>query len=181
MSTTSASAAATTAAPPSGTCGATLYDTPVDDVACAIPYSEDGIDWMSKCCKDADVISYYDNCGLYCLALGQSAADLTSCLLEEGAKDGQVFCRNGVDASSSDAGATATGAEPRESADTTVVQSGEDNESSDGEGGSDGGDDDSEGDDEDAAAFTRPSQTTLAGVVIGTLLFTATAFGGIMV
>ncbi|KAL2108534.1 hypothetical protein VUR80DRAFT_3697 [Thermomyces stellatus] len=165
MSTTSVSA------PASGTCGAVLYDTPVHDVACAMPYSEDNIDLMSKCCKEADVISYYDNCGLYCLALGQSAEELTDCLYDGGARYEHVFCRDGNDAS-----ATATGAEPRESADTEVVKSGDDNDD-DGDDGDGDGDDDDEG----AAAFTRPSHTTVAGVVIGTLLFTATAFGGIMI
>lgn len=166
----------TAAAPSAGTCGATLYDIPVDDVACAMPHSDSNVELFSKCCKDADVISYSDDCGVYCLALGQSEGDLRTCLFDEGATHGEVFCRSGQDPASSDTEATATGAEPRESADTTVVQEGEDNESSDDED-----DEDGEGDDESAAALARPAHTTVGGVVIGALLFTATAFGGIMI
>ena len=164
----------TDAAASSGTCGAMLYDTPVRDIACAMPYSDTATKAMKKCCKDADVVGYYDNCGVYCLALGQSAEELTDCLLDNGAKDGEVFCRDGNHAS-----ATATGADPDPSADTTVIQEGKG-----GKGGKDGDDGDSDSDsddDEDAAALTRPSHTTVAGVVIGTLLFTATAFGGIII
>lgn len=35
---------------------------------------------MSSCCKSADVISYADGCGLYCLAEGQSLDELQDCL-----------------------------------------------------------------------------------------------------
>lgn len=75
MSTTSAAAVPTTTS--STTCAANLYDTPVRDIACAMPYSDDNIDRLKKCCKGADIISYYDDCGLYCLALEQSAEELT--------------------------------------------------------------------------------------------------------
>lgn len=163
--------ATTTAAAPAGTCGSTLYDTPVDDIACAMAHSDKNVDLMSKCCKDADVISYYDKCGVYCLALGQSAKDLTDCLHEAGAEYGQVFCRDDDGKKES---STATGAKPKETADTSVEKEGKD-------GGGEDGDKDGDDDEEGAAAIARPQHTTLAGVVVGTLLFTATAFGGMLI
>lgn len=183
MSTTSAAAVPTTTS--STTCAANLYDTPVRDIACAMPYSDDNIDRLKKCCKGADIISYYDDCGLYCLALEQSAEELTDCLYDEGAKYQDVFCRDGGDAS-----ATATGdTKPLESADTTVVSGSgkkggddddDDDEDSDSSSGSSNDDDDE--DDDSPAAMIRPQgHTTVAGVVVGTLLFLAPAFGAILI
>lgn len=83
MSTTVSSAAA------SATCGSTLYNIPVDDAACAMPYSGNYTDIMEACCKSAAVISYYDNCGIYCLAIDQSISDLTDCMYKNGAPFGK--------------------------------------------------------------------------------------------
>lgn len=186
MSTTSAAVPTTSSGT---TCAANLYDTPVRDIACAMPYSDDNIDRLKKCCKGADVVSYYDDCGLYCLALEQSAEDLTDCLYDEGAKYQDVFCRDGGDAS-----ATATGdTKPLESADTTVVsgsgKKGDDDDDDDDDSDSDSdssgskkGSSDDDEDDDSPAAITRPQgHTTLAGVVVGTLLFLAPAFGAVLI
>lgn len=184
MSTTSAAMPTTSSGT---TCAANLYDTPVRDIACAMPYSDDNIDRMKKCCKGADVVSYYDDCGLYCLALEQSAEDLTDCLFDEGAQYQDVFCRDGGDAS-----ATATGdTKPLESADTTVVsgsgKKGDDDDEDDGDSDSDsdnssGSSSDDDEDDDSPAAIIRPQgHTTLAGVVVGTLLFLAPAFGAVLI
>lgn len=168
--------ATTTAAPASGTCAANLYDTPVRDIACAMPHSDKNIDMMTKCCKDADIVSYYDDCGIYCLALGQSSEDLSKCLYDAGAKYENVFCRDGGDAS-----ATATGnTKPLPSADTEVVKGGKGGDDKDDDGDDKDGDDEDGDDDDSAAGVARPQHTTLAGVVVGTLLFTATAFGGML-
>lgn len=99
----------------SSACGTTLYDIPVQDAACAMPYGGNHTTLMLGCCKgDADVVSYADDCGLYCRASGQSVDDLTACLYGAGAAWEDVFCRgNGT--------ATATGAS---GADATALPSG---------------------------------------------------------
>lgn len=170
MSTTTAtSSAAASATPP--TC-INVYDTPVRDIACAVAYSEDNLDHMSKCCKEADVVSYYDDCGLYCLALGQSADDLTQCLYDEGLKYPEVFCRDNGTAS-----ATATGGGDLMPSSSVIATSGSKKETDDD---TDEAEDD--GDEDSAGALARPQEhTTVVGVVIGTLLFSATAFGAALI
>lgn len=71
---------------------------------------------MSKCCQSASIISYYSNCGLYCLAQGQDVGDLTDCLFKNGAGWNDVFC-------SGTPNATATGSDstPPPSAQASVV------------------------------------------------------------
>ncbi|CAN8103668.1 unnamed protein product [Discula destructiva] len=92
------------ASPSSTSCGATLYNIPVNNVACALPYGGNHTDILSKCCKSADVVSYADNCGIYCLAQDQTVDDLTTCLFQNGAGWADVFCRG-----TGNATATATG------------------------------------------------------------------------
>ena len=169
MSTTTTTTSAATAAP--STC-INLYDTPVRDIACAVPYSKDNLNHMSKCCKKADVVSYYDDCGLYCLALGQSADDLTQCLYDEGLKYPEVFCRDNGTAS-----ATATGGGELMASASVVATSGAKKENDDEEE-----EEDNDGDEDSAGALARPQgHTTVVGVVIGTLLFSATAFGAALI
>lgn len=57
---------------------------------------------MSDCCKSADVVSYADDCGLYCLAQDQTVGDLLQCMYAQGIGYSEAFC-NGT------ANATATG------------------------------------------------------------------------
>lgn len=49
---------------------------------------------MDSCCGDAQIISYDDDCGIYCVVLNQTIDDLTICLMDEGAQDApeDVFC-----------------------------------------------------------------------------------------
>ena len=163
MATTTTTSAATA----TSTHCSNLYDTPVRDIACAVPYSKDNLDYMSKCCNNADVVSYYDDCGLYCLALGQSAEDLTKCLYGKGVKYEDVFCRNNGTAS-----ATATGGGDLMSSASVVATSGAKKDK----------DDDDDDDDDSAGALAQPhGRTTVVGVVLGTLLFSATVFGAALV
>lgn len=172
MATTTTTSAAT-ASPPTSNC-INVYDTPVQDIACAVPFSKDNVDHMSKCCKKADVVSYYDDCGLYCLALDQSADDLTQCLYDEGLKYPEVFCRDNGTAS-----ATATGG-GKLMASASVIASSSDKDDEDDE--ADNEEDDEDGDEDSAGALARPQgHTTVVGVVIGTLLFSATALGAALV
>ncbi|KYK56240.1 hypothetical protein DCS_08210 [Drechmeria coniospora] len=76
-------------------CSNKLFQMPIRDSACAMPYSDRGVNIMSNCCKDASVVSYYDKCGLYCLAQGQNVGSLTDCFYREGASYQDVFCSGG--------------------------------------------------------------------------------------
>ncbi|EKJ69724.1 hypothetical protein NXS19_011373 [Fusarium pseudograminearum] len=90
MSTTVTSSAA--AASASTACAAQLYNQPNQDNTCALRYTDRYLPMMEKCCGDAKIVSYYDDCGIYCVALDQTIDDLSSCLFKAGAADADVFC-----------------------------------------------------------------------------------------
>ncbi|WEW56308.1 hypothetical protein PRK78_001751 [Emydomyces testavorans] len=90
VSTTSAPSAVPTP------CGASTYDIPTKDAACAIPGTNHK-DSMDKCCK-SPVVTYDNGCGMYCLASGQAVGELVKCLTGNGVKDGQVFCNKELNA-----------------------------------------------------------------------------------
>lgn len=116
MSSTAVSTATGTSAASSATstCGSpSLYDIPVNDTACAIPFGGNHTDVMSQCCKSADVVSYSGDCGLYCLAIDQSAEDLTSCFYDNGVAWQDAFCNgegNDTATATGNSAPTATGA-----------------------------------------------------------------------
>ncbi|KAI1375818.1 hypothetical protein F4677DRAFT_101614 [Hypoxylon crocopeplum] len=172
MSSTIVSAPSAT---PSSGCGAQLYDTPVQDAVCAMPAGGNHTDIMAACCGAADVVSYYDGCGLYCLAAGQSVADLTSCLFDHGAAYTDVFCRGNTTAT-----ATGTGTALPTSAGASIVVTHSDGASHTQSGDSSSSDSSSNpSDSPGAAASVRPEFGSLStlGLTIGALLFSATAFG----
>ncbi|KAI2606799.1 uncharacterized protein GGS25DRAFT_306465 [Hypoxylon fragiforme] len=164
-----------TAVPTTSAVCTNLYDIPSRDAVCAMPYADNYINMMSECCEDADVVSYYNNCGLYCLAVDQTVADLTDCLYDKGAKWQDVFCRGNTTAT-----ATATGAgEIDASASASVISS--DSATKTGDSNSDD-DDSSSTATPGAAPLTKPqTTTTVLGFAIGALLFSATAFGAIQI
>lgn len=116
MSSTAASTATGTSGAPSatGTCGSpSLYDIPVGDIACAVPYGGNHTDVMSKCCKTADVVSYAGDCGLYCLAIDQDTDELTRCFYDNGIAWQDAFCNgegNDTATATGNSAPTATGA-----------------------------------------------------------------------
>lgn len=147
-----------------------------------MPYSKSSIGYMSSCCKDADIVSYYDDCGLYCLASDQTAKELTRCLYDEGAKWEDVFCRGEDEA-------TATGeGKPLASSDARVV---DESEQKDAESDKDDNDNDNDDDDDDnkkdsdsaapGAAANMKGGVSVAGVVIGAMLLSATAFNDMQI
>lgn len=199
MSTTTADVASTSSAPPT-VCGAVRYDIPVkpEDLACAMPYGKENADIMAKCCGDSNIVSYFNDCGIYCLVPnGQTNDDLTSCLYKNGAKEGlDVFCNaNGT------VTATATGQAdiPATASASVLVTNEASNDDDDDDDDSDDKDDASKtGSDEKSTGKTsagssatssspaapglRPqSGVSLSGVVIGALLFSATAFGAFQI
>ncbi|KAL3462689.1 hypothetical protein BJX64DRAFT_288153 [Aspergillus heterothallicus] len=134
-STTTSSAAASTC-----TGGVSSWILPVQDAACGLPSSGNYSTIMDKCCGVADVDSFNDDCGLYCLAQGQSVGDLLSCIEDSGATPGEFFCSGNMTA-------TATAAVPSQTGDN---DDDDDNDS-----------DPSSTSDSDAA---EPSETDNAGV-----------------
>ena len=180
--TTSVTVTSASPVPTAGGCH-NLYVIPTQDAACAMPFGGNNTDIMSKCCKDANVISYYDDCGLYCLAIGQNVGNLTSCLHENGAGDRDVFCGGEVNATATETG---PGDVP-ETASARVVASGSsDSDDDDNSNGSNGGgngngnSDNSDGDDDSAATQARPVFSVL-GFTVGALLVSATAFGALSI
>ncbi|KAJ2993857.1 hypothetical protein NUW58_g1722 [Xylaria curta] len=108
----------TTSTSPTASACANLYDTPVNDAVCAMPLANNHTEIMSACCKKADVVSYYNGCGLYCLAVDQTVMELTDCLYSQGAAWEAVFCKGNVTAT-----ATATSGGIPASASASVVVS----------------------------------------------------------
>ncbi|KAI1384832.1 uncharacterized protein F4822DRAFT_416394 [Hypoxylon trugodes] len=172
MSSTTATVSAPTSTPTVG-CGAELYNIPTQDAAVGITSGGNHTDIMGACCGSADVISYYDNCGLYCLAAGQSVNDLIKCLFDHGAPNSDVFYRGNVSAT-----ATATDVPLPTSAGASVVVT-HDGGSNPTQSGGDGDSTSSPTNTPNAAAGIRPEFTGLStlGLTIGALLFSATAFG----
>jgi hypothetical protein len=116
MSSTAMSTATSTsgAASATNTCaGPSLYDIPVSDKACAVPAGGNHTEVMSQCCKGADIVSYNDGCGLYCLAIGQPVEDITNCLFSNGIPYQDGFCNgkgNDTASATENTSPTATGA-----------------------------------------------------------------------
>ncbi|RYP71493.1 hypothetical protein DL771_004748 [Monosporascus sp. 5C6A] len=167
-----------------GSCGATLFDIPTRDFACAVPFSvgdRDYTDIMAQCCGAADVVSYRGNCGLYCLAVDQSVTELTDCLHDAGAGWGDVFCNGNGTATATAPGETDVPA----TASASVVATGGGDGAGDGEsrdGNADNADAPDASDSPGAAPGLRPQfGVSTLGLTIGALLFSATAFGAFQV
>ncbi|GAP92222.1 hypothetical protein SAMD00023353_9800110 [Rosellinia necatrix] len=176
--TTSASASSSSTAAP--VCS-NLYVIPIAEAGCAVSFTDSHKDAMSECCKSADVISYSNDCGLYCAAAGQTIKELQDCLFGESVAYQDVFCN-------ANQTATATNTNPAlpPSASASVVSSGDGKD--DDQDGNDG-DDDDDGDDKpeptdsgSAAPRLAPElSVSKAGLTIGALLFSAMAFGAFQI
>ncbi|KAF4825289.1 hypothetical protein CGCTS75_v009687 [Colletotrichum tropicale] len=168
---TSSGAAATSTA----ICSSNLFNTPIQDSNCAMPYGSNHTDIMKACCKDADIVSYYDNCGIYCLAIDQTVAELTKCLFDNGAPDTGVFCRGNVSSS-----ATATGnSDPPASAGASIVASGGGSRESSTSGS--GSSSSSSSSANAAPGVYAPAGVSTLGMTIGALLLSAATFGALQI
>ncbi|KAI1427829.1 hypothetical protein F5Y12DRAFT_120492 [Xylaria sp. FL1777] len=159
-----------------------LYQIPISEAGCAVPFSSQHQDAMSACCKSAAVISYFDNCGLYCVAADQTIKDLQDCLFGEKVAYQDVFCNAQVNAT-----ATNTDPEIPATASASIVAGGSnDNNTDGGKTGNDGGDDNkpspSPSDSGSAAPRLAPELgVSKTGLTIGALLFSAMAFGAFQI
>lgn len=88
-------------------CTGNVYVLPnITDAACGAPISGNITDVFNSCCKGNAPVKYDNDCGIYCLAQGQTVNQLTKCL-EEKSGTYSIFCNKGVNATAT-AVATAT-------------------------------------------------------------------------
>lgn len=195
---TSLSSTATTGVPtlPSGCAGSRTYEHPIKDPACAVPNygNSNYTDVMEACCGDADVVSYYSGCGLYCVALDQTVEELTECLYGKGAAYADVFCN--VNATAAET-ATATGnVDAPASASATVISGSgkDDDKDSDKDSNDDDDNDDSSSSttessssssatnsDNAAPGVVPHSGLSTVGFAVGALLFSSMALGAFQI
>lgn len=169
MASTAVSTTTGTSGSPSATntCGSpSLYDIPFNDTACAVPSGGNHTDVMTTCCKSADVVSYNDDCGLYCLAIDQTVTDITDCLYKNGVAWADAFCNgegNDTATATGNSAPTATGASVVSG--SSASKTGSSSSSSSSTGGSDSS----------AAAPVRG--VSAMGVTISGLLLSSVMFG----
>lgn len=160
-----------------------LYDTPNKDATCGLSYNKKHIQIMKECCGEAQIVSYFDNCGLYCVALGQTTAELQKCMWDQGAAWEAPFCSNTT-------GASLT-ADPKipATAKATVISNDKDDDD----------DDDDDGDKDSSTSGTRsassadstntdnagptvaPPSITKMGLAIGALLLSSLTLGAFQI
>ncbi|UNI18056.1 hypothetical protein JDV02_004352 [Purpureocillium takamizusanense] len=152
-----------------------LFDPPTADAACAMPFSDNNVNLMRSCCKGAQVVSYYNKCGLYCLAQGQSVGDLTSCLYKANAPWNSVFCRGNTTATATETGAGSIAA----TASASVVAGASSSGSATDTGSAGGASPTKSG---SAAPALRPQAgLSLSGVVVGATLLSAVVLGAFQI
>ncbi|KAI0454160.1 hypothetical protein F5B21DRAFT_258777 [Xylaria acuta] len=161
-----------------------LYEIPISEPGCAVSFSGAGHqDAMEACCKSADVVSYFNNCGLYCVAADQTIKELQDCLFGEKVAYQDVFCN-----AANNATATNTDPDLPASASASVVADGDDDDDDDdgddqaGDNSDDEDDGKDDGDKGSAAPRLAPEfGVSKTGLTIGALLFSAMAFGAIQI
>ncbi|KAI0186259.1 hypothetical protein EV127DRAFT_439276 [Xylaria flabelliformis] len=175
---TISSSSSSPSATPTPAC-ANLYEIPISEAGCAVSFAGAGHkDAMEACCKSADVVSYFNDCGLYCVAAGQTIKDLQDCLFDQKVAYQDVFCNANVNAT-----ATNTNPELPPTASASVVagkggdDSGNGTDSGSGSGSGDGNNDGGDG----KSAATRLEGFSKTGMTIGALLVSALAFGAVQI
>ncbi|KAH7252679.1 hypothetical protein BKA59DRAFT_475107 [Fusarium tricinctum] len=147
----------TSLAPLSSSCTG-VFNTPNQDNVCAMIYKDNATDIMSKCCGDAQLVAYQNDCGVYCVAIDQTIVELGDCLFANGAPDANVFCSgNKTTTKTEDAKVPA-------SAQASVI---------------DGDDDDDKDDDETASATGTSTKTSSSSSASETSSETGNAAAGV--
>ncbi|EPS26422.1 hypothetical protein PDE_01358 [Penicillium oxalicum 114-2] len=89
-------------------CTGNVYVLPnVTDAACGAPISGNITDAFDSCCKGNTPTKYENDCGIYCLAIGQDIGQLTKCL-EQKSGSYAVFCNKGTNATATASASTTT-------------------------------------------------------------------------
>ncbi|KAL4875438.1 hypothetical protein BJY04DRAFT_223997 [Aspergillus karnatakaensis] len=163
--------ATTTSSAPEASCtgGISSWILPVNDAACGLINSGGNYSQiMDSCCADADVESFNDDCGIYCLAQGQSVGDLLSCIEDKGATPGDFFCSGNLTA-------TATAPAPTQTGDNDNDDDDDDDNDNDSDDASPTSDDDDPEPTGAAARLSQPVSKTGLGVLA--MLFASALFG----
>ncbi|TGJ86600.1 hypothetical protein E0Z10_g2159 [Xylaria hypoxylon] len=180
MSSTSAATVTNSGSTPSSTAApvcSNLYEIPTTEPGCAVSFNGQHQDAMSTCCKSAAVISYFNDCGLYCAASDQTIKELQDCLFGEKVAYQDVFCNapNNATATNTDPDIPAT-------ASASVVAGGDSDDDNDGGKNGDDDNDAKPSDSGSAAPRLAPElNVSKAGLTIGALLFSAMAFGAFQI
>lgn len=74
------------------TCNAKVYEIPTNDASCAAKLSGNMSTVFDDCCKGDAPVKYNNDCGIYCLAQGQTVEELSSCLMSKSNNYRDVFC-----------------------------------------------------------------------------------------
>ncbi|KAH7227197.1 uncharacterized protein BKA55DRAFT_527191 [Fusarium redolens] len=164
-----------TLAAASQTACADIYNTPNQDNVCAMFRKDNHTDIMQACCGEAKIITYSGDCGLYCVALGQTIDQLSKCLYDHGAPDEKgVWCSgNSKTTKTKDASIPAT-------ARATVVSDDDDAKDKDDDKSTSTGTASSSKSSETSKAATSSSPhfgITTLGLTIGALFLSSMAIG----
>jgi hypothetical protein len=116
---------------------------------------------MKQCCNNAPVESWAGDCGLYCLSMGQSVADLTKCFQEAGINPSDIMCNGNNTATATATTAPDSTSNPRESSSAT--------NSAGHPQGTNG-----------ASAVSAPQGVSKTGLLVTGLLLVSAAFGTLL-
>lgn len=73
-------------------CNAKVYEIPTTDASCAAKLMGNMSTVFDGCCKGDAPVKYDNDCGIYCLAQGQTVEELSSCLMSKSNNYQDVFC-----------------------------------------------------------------------------------------
>lgn len=118
------SAPATSALANATACGADVYQLPITDAACGAQLSGNMSTVFDDCCKGDAPVKYNNDCGIYCLAQGQTVHELSSCLMSRSNNYSGVFCNNNKpNATATEAATTTKSTSTSTSSGTTTASS----------------------------------------------------------
>ncbi|KAJ5151674.1 hypothetical protein N7492_009969 [Penicillium capsulatum] len=114
----------TSAASASPTC-TSIWDVPTRDIACGSTITGNMTDVFDQCCKGDAPVKFKDDCGIYCLAQGQTVRELQECLNGKSNNYHDIFCNGGkpnatATAAASTTRSTATGTKTSSSTSTST-------------------------------------------------------------
>lgn len=110
---TPSSAAATPTNTACTTAYISSYIQQTKDIACAVPNANQPSnfkDVVKGCCKSAPVESIQNDCGLWCLLVDQSVADLNKCFQEGGLNPASIYCNGNTTATATSKPSESSGA-----------------------------------------------------------------------
>ncbi|KAH8162799.1 hypothetical protein CIB48_g5452 [Xylaria polymorpha] len=186
MSSASTTTSTVLSTPTAAPACANLYEIPISEAGCAVSFAGAGHeDAMKACCKSAEVISYFSDCGIYCAAVDQTIKELQDCLFGEKVAYQDVFCNaaNNATATNTDPSIPATASASVIAGGSGDDKDGDDKNGDDDSDGKDDGDDGKDDGDKGSAAPRLAPEFGLSktGLTIGALLFSAIAFGAVQI